>query len=345
MNDIGIGIVGVGRLGYVHAYNLSRQVAGARLVAVCEIDEKVGRKTADEFGSKYYKDLNHMLEDKDVDAVCVVTATPHHVEPVTAVAQANKPLFCEKPLASTLEDTKRLAAVIKEAGIPCQMGFHRRFDPDFAEGEKMIREGIIGKPVFVSGYSRDPFPPPPTSCDPSKGGGLFFDMMLHDFDMARFLMKDEVSSVYADESNLVVDGKGIHRFSDNATAHLRFNNGGLANFHGSWHAWYGYDIRTEVHGSEGGILMGGINSHELTLMLKEKGITKPKTFQTQGKIPHFMYRFKDAYVQEMIAFVDCLLDNRKPLVNEDDALAAFRIAIAADRSASQRQPVSLESIR
>jgi scyllo-inositol 2-dehydrogenase (NAD+) len=344
MKDVGIGIIGVGRLGYVHAHNLSRQVPRARLVGVCELDEKLGRKTANEFGSKYYKDLNRMLEAKDVDAVCVVTATPHHVQPVAAVAQAGKPLFCEKPLASTLEDTKRLVTVIKQSGIQCQIGFQRRFDPDFGEGEKLIRAGAIGRPVFVGGYSRDPFPPPPTSCDPSKGGGLFFDMMLHDFDMARFLMKDDVDCVYADESNLVVDGKGIHRFSDNATAHLRFKKGGLANFHGSWHAWYGYDIRTEVHGSEGSILMGGFNSHEITLCLKEKGITKPMTFQTVGKIPHFMYRFKEAYIREMIAFVDCVLDDKAPMVNEDDALAAFRIAIAADQSASGKKPVSLDEI-
>jgi scyllo-inositol 2-dehydrogenase (NAD+) len=263
---------------------------------------------------------------------------------VRAVAEAKKPLFCEKPLASTLEDTKKLVQTIKKAGIKCQIGFHRRFDPEFAEGERLIREGNIGKPVFVGGYSRDPFPPPPTSCDPSKGGGLFFDLMLHDFDLARFLVNDDVDRVFADESNLVVDGKGIHRFSDNATAHLRFKNGALAHFHASWHAWYGYDIRTEVHGSEGTILMGGFNSHEITMCLKDKGITKPKTFQTVGKIPHFMYRFKEAYIQEMIGFVECVLDDKPPIVNEDDALAAFQIAIAADRSASERKPVSVDEI-
>lgn len=332
----------MGRLGYVHALNVARKVPRAHLAAICETNEDAGRKTAEELNTKLYTDIDAMLADKGVEAVCVVTATPDHVRPVAAVAEARLPLFCEKPLAANLKDTLHLVKVIKQAGIKCQMGFQRRFDPDFAEGEQMIREGYIGKPTFVGGISRDPFPPPPVSCDPSKGGGLFFDMMLHDFDMARFVMKDDVAAVFADEANLVVDAKGISRFSDNATAHLRFKNGALGHFHGSWHAWYGYDIRLEVHGSKGTLIMGGLNSHDITLCSEERGITKPKTYKTTGRIPHFMYRFREAYVREMTEFVDCVLEDRAPAVNEDDALAAFRIALAAANSAGARQPVVLE---
>lgn len=341
MRDVGVGVVGVGRLGYVHARNLAREVTAAKLVAVCELDESLGHRTAEELNCKYYKDLSKMLEDKDVEAVCVVTATPHHVDPVTRVASSGKPLFCEKPLAGNLEETELLVRVIKNAGIKCMMGFHRRFDPDFAEGERMIRDGVIGDPVFVGGISRDPFPPPPVSCDPSKGGGLFFDMMIHDFDIARFFMADDVVSVFADESNLVVDSKGIDRFSDNATANLRFKKGGLANFHGSWHAWYGYDIRAEVHGSKGTLMMGGLNRLELTLCTKERGVCKPSTFQTEGRIPHFMFRFREAYVREMKAFIDCVMNDMPPPVNEDDGLAAFKIAVSASDSAANRRPVAI----
>jgi scyllo-inositol 2-dehydrogenase (NAD+) len=261
---------------------------------------------------------------------------------VTAVTEARKPLFCEKPLADNLDDTLKLAQLIKDSGILCQIGFQRRFDPPFAEAEQMIREGVIGKPVYYSAFARDPFPPPPWACDPNKGGGLFIDMLLHDFDLARFLMKDEVAWVFADETNLVVDSEGIERFADNVTVSLHFQHGALGTAHASMHAGYGYDIRAEVFGSEGNFILGGLNRSELTLCSAEKGITRPQTFQPEGKLPHFMIRFKEAYEREMKAFVDSVLDNTSPSVTEDDAINAFKIALAATKSAGIKQSVTVE---
>jgi predicted dehydrogenase len=282
-----------------------------------------------------------MLENKEIDAVCVSTPTGHHVDPVTAAADAGKPLFCEKPLADNLDDTLRLAQVIKDAGILCQMGFQRRFDPPYAEARQMIQEGAIGKPVYFCAFSRDPFPPPPWACDPNKGGGLFIDMLLHDFDLARFLMDDEVASVFADETNLVVDSEGINRFVDNVTVSLRFKHGALGTAHASMHAAYGYDVRSEVYGSEGNLLLGGLNRTELTLCSTSKGISKPQTFMPQGKLPHFMLRFEQAYVAEMQAFVECVLDRRTPSVTADDAVKAFQIALAATQSAGEKNLIEI----
>jgi scyllo-inositol 2-dehydrogenase (NAD+) len=342
MEDLGIGSVGLGRLGYVHARNIARHVPRAKLIAVCDMQEDLAQTTAKELGCAYYTDIRKMLENKDIDAVCVATPTAYHVDPVTAVTEAGKPLFCEKPLADNLDDTLKLAQLIKDSRILCQIGFQRRFDPPFAEAEQMIRDGVIGKPVYYSAFARDPFPPPPWACDPNKGGGLFIDMLLHDFDLARFLIKDEVEWVFADETNLVVDSEGIERFADNVTVSLHFQHGALGTAHASMHAGYGYDIRAEVFGSEGNFILGGLNRSELTLCSVEKGITRPQTFQPEGKLPHFMVRFKEAYEREMQAFVDCVLDNTAPRVTEDDAIKAFKIALAATKSAGIQQPVTVE---
>lgn len=341
MKDLGIGSVGLGRLGYVHALNIARTRC-AKLVAVCDMQAELAQKTAAELGCEYYTDVRKMLENPAIDAVCVATSTVYHVDPVIAVAEAKKPLFCEKPLADNLEDTLRLAQVIKDAGILCQMGFQRRFDPPCAEAAQMIREGVIGKPTYICSFSRDPFPPPPWACDPNKGGGLFIDMLIHDFDLARFLMQDEVESIFGDESNLVVDSEGIERFADNVTVSYRFKHGALGTAHSSMHAGYGYDVRGEVHGEHGNLIMGGLNRTEMTFCSVERGITRLSTFQPQGNLPHFMIRFKEAYEREIQAFVECVLDNKSPIVNENDAVQAFKIALAATKSAGLKQPVTIE---
>jgi predicted dehydrogenase len=344
MTDVGVGVIGLGRLGRIHALNLARRTLHVRLVAVCDIAEELARETAAELGCACYTDFNQMLERKDIDAVCVVTPSSQHAEPVTAVAQAGRALFCEKPLAATMEDNIRLAEIIKETGILCQIGFMRRFDPPYMEAEQMIRDGAIGKPVFYNGIARDPFPPPAWACDPSRGGGLFIDFLLHDFDCARFLMKDEVARVYADETNLVVDGRGINRFADNVTVNLRFKGGALGNCQCSMHSKYGHDIRTEVYGADGAIMIGGLHRTELTLCTADRGICRPATFLPVGKLAPFAVRFQESYAIEMAAFIECVMDNKPPKVNADDAVRAFRVSMAAVQSAGERLPVDLESI-
>lgn len=341
MKELGVGVLGLGRLGQVHAHNLARRVKRAQLIAVCDLVENLARDTAGELGCRYYTDLESMLDDKSIDAVVVATPTALHVDPVTKVAEAGKALFCEKPLASTLEDNLHLARVIKDAGITCQIGFNRRFDPDFVQAEQLIREGAIGQPTYFYSVMRDPFPPPPWACNPGEGGGLFIDMLLHDFDIARFLLHDEVSRVSAEETNLVVDGKNIHRFADNVAVNLRFKGGALGNCHASMHAEYGYDVRTEVFGANGSILIGGITKNKVTLCTKAHGVCQPSTFLPEGKIPHAMFRFGEAYFNEMNDFVECVLHGNPVKVNEVDAVEAFKISMACIQSAGDQSPVEV----
>lgn len=336
MKDLGIGVVGLGRLGYVHALNVSR-LPKAKLVAVCDMDEVLVTGTAEELGCKAYTDVRRMLEDRDVEAVCVVTPTAYHLDPVTAVTESGKPLFLEKPLAATLGENLKIEELIRSSGIKCQIGFQRRFDPDFAAAEQMIREGAIGTPVYINAYARDPFPPPPWAMDPAKGGGLYIDMLLHDFDIARFFMNDEVELVNADETNLVVNGEGVNRFADNVIVNLRFKGGALATYHASMHAEYGYDVRTEVHGSHGNLIIGGLNRTEVVLCSREKGITRPQTYQPEGRLPHFMVRFKEAYENEIREFVEAVINDTPVKVNAHDALQAYRTALAATDAGAERR--------
>ena len=340
MNDLGMGVVGLGRLGRTHAQNIL-ETARARLVAVCDTQPDLARSVAADLGCACYSDIRRMLENREIDAVLIVTPTALHGEPVTAAAEAGKPIFCEKPLAGSLDETRQLISVIRGSQIKCQVGFQRRYDPSYVEAEKMIRDQCIGNPVYVSGCSRDPFPAPPWAMDSSKGGGLYIDFLLHDFDMARFLLRDEVETVYADDANLVVDSQGIESFADNAVVMLHFKGGALATFHASMHAEYGYDIRTEVHGSKGSVMIGGLHRAEVTLCTLDRGISRPHTYHQDGDVPHFVVRFKEAYRSELAAFVDCVLDNSAPRVTEDDALQALRIAVAAGDSARQKRPVPL----
>ncbi len=149
MNDIGIGVVGLGRLGYVHASNVAK-LPSARLSAVCDVDESLAQSTAKAIGCKWYTNVKDMVNDTDIDAVCVVTPTAYHLEPVSVVAQSGKPLFLEKPLAASLSESKKVMEIIQQSGIKCQIGFQRRFDPDYAKARQMIHEGAIGKPVYIN---------------------------------------------------------------------------------------------------------------------------------------------------------------------------------------------------
>jgi myo-inositol 2-dehydrogenase/D-chiro-inositol 1-dehydrogenase len=217
-----------------------------------------------------------------------------------------------------------------------------RYDRAYMKAEQIIKEGSIGDPVYYGGFSRDPFPPVPWACDLKKGGGLLSDVLVHDADRARFLMMTDVVRVYASEANLVADAQGVERFADNCTVNFTFSNGALGHVHLSMNAAYGFDHRTEIFGSKGRIMIGGLNSVDVTICTHEQGCATPETFLPEGDKPAFMIRFAEAYANEISEFVECLLKNEKPRCTEDDAVAAYKTAMAAVRSAGERMPVDIE---
>ncbi|MDW3178829.1 MAG: Gfo/Idh/MocA family oxidoreductase [Acidimicrobiia bacterium] len=341
---IGLGLIGLGRLGRVRAEIAGRQLPNGRLAAVFDIDTELASTVAAEYGAAAVGSVEELVNHGEVDGVIVCTPTHLHVDPVTIVAAADKPLFCEKPLASTMDDTLQLVETIDATGIACHIGFNRRHDPDHLRARDFITSGAIGTPTYLRSNIRDPFPPPPWALNPNTGGGLFMDMLIHDIDAARMLMGEEIASVYASTANLVVDPEGIDGFADNATVSFTFTNGALGQFHGSVHARYGYDVRAEVFGSDGNIEIGRLNQHDVTLMTESGGLTQPWTFQTRDGIPHAMFRFADAYRDEIIAFADTVANGTPPTVDHHDALAAFRVAYACQRSATEGRPVDLTEL-
>jgi myo-inositol 2-dehydrogenase / D-chiro-inositol 1-dehydrogenase len=341
---VGVGIIGLGRLGQVRARALANRVGGARLVAVTDIDFALAEATAARFGATAVRSASELVTRDDIDGVVVATPTSIHVEPVELVAAAGKALFCEKPLASTLADHLHLVEVVDQAGIACMIGFNRRCDPDFIDARRLVLDGAIGIPTYLHGRMRDPFPPPPWARDPAVGGGLFIDMLIHDFDSARMLLGQEVTRVFAQSANLVVDAGDIVGFADNATVALEFDSGALGQLHSSMHAAYGYDVRTEVFGERGTIEIGDLRRHNVMLAAEGRGVTYPDTFLPEGEIPHAMFRFAAAYEAEMAVFAEVIAGTRTAPANHHDALAAFRIAAAAKQSQQRRQPVDVADI-
>jgi predicted dehydrogenase len=340
----GIGVVGLGRLGQVRVRALARRVEHARLVAVTDIDHDLAVATGGRYGCAVAPSVAELVARPDIDGVVVATPTALHVAPVEAVVAAGKALFCEKPLASTLVDHLHLVGLIDASGIACQIGFNRRLDPDFLDARRRIAAGVIGRPTYLRSVMRDPFPPPVWARDPALGGGLFVDMLIHDYDSARMLMGEEITAVYAQAANLVIDAEGIRGFADNATVALEFASGAMGQLHSAMHAVYGYDVRAEVFGEKGSIEIGSRRRHDIVVSLAGVGVTEPDTFLPEGDIPHAMFRFGEAYEAEMVAFADVVNGVRPAPVDHHDALAAFRVADAARRSAAERRRVDLSEI-
>lgn len=339
--SVGVGVIGLGRLGQVRARALANRVGGARLVAITDIDRGLAEATAARLGCQAVASAAELVAHNDIDGVVVATPTWIHVEPVELVTAARKALFCEKPLASTLADHLHLVRVIDQSGVACMVGFNRRCDREFLDAQRLVADGAIGTPTYLHGRMRDPFPPPLWARDPAVGGGLFIDMLIHDFDSARMLLGQEVTSVFAQSANLVVDAGDIVGFADNATVALEFESGALGQLHSSMHAAYGYDVRTEVFGERGTIEIGGLRRHDVMLAVEGKGLTYPNTYLPEGDIPHAMFRFGAAYEAEMAVFGEVIVGKRRAPANHHDALAAFRIASAAKVSQQRRQPVDV----
>jgi inositol 2-dehydrogenase len=281
-------------------------------------------------------DAYELLTVPGVDAVVIATPTSTHHDLVVAAAKAGKAIFCEKPLALTLEETRSMLEVVARAQVPLQVGFMRRFDAAYQRAKTLIADGQIGYPVTFKSLSRDPFCPPSNYMDPAKSGGLILDMAIHDFDLARWLMGSEVERVTAEGTVLVCNDLASVGDIDNALINMRFVNGALGNIEVSRNAFYGYDIRTEVLGSEGAVMIGA-HQHTPVLLLNRAGAH-------HDVMPYLMERFGDAYRAQLQHFVDCLYKGQSPSVSGAEAFAACKIGIAATRSYQSGRPVTLNGL-
>jgi myo-inositol 2-dehydrogenase/D-chiro-inositol 1-dehydrogenase len=334
MQQLVIGIIGTGRIGRLHAENLVRNPRVA-IKTVSDLYLDAVRDWAGNHGFRLTRDYRDIIRDPEIQAVFICSSTDTHIPIITEAAQAGKHIFCEKPISFDLEKTAQTHELVRRAGIKFQVGFNRRFDFNFARVRELVEQGRIGDPHIVRITSRDPAPP---SYDYVKvSGGLFMDMAIHDFDMARFLSGSEVEEVFAQGAVLVDPVIGELGDIDTAVTTLKFKSGAIGVIDNSRRAVYGYDQRVEVFGSKGGVSVQNDfpNSAELST---GDGVyrDKPRYF--------FLDRYREAYVKETEAFVSAVLDGKDVPVSYHDGLQAERIAHAAKRSLLEKRPVRLDEI-
>jgi scyllo-inositol 2-dehydrogenase (NAD+) len=339
--SIGVGLIGGGRMGKVFANTLAFAVSEVNLVAIADIDERAAEDAAGRFHApSWFGDYRRVLDRPDIQAVVIATPTGTHREIIKAAAAAGKHIFTEKPLAQDLAGCDDAIAAVeraaKSAGIKFQVGFMRRFDPAYAMAMTKIKEGLIGRPVMFKATSRDPRRTSLEFARRENSGGMILDMGVHDFDLARWLMGSEVERVQTEGSCAVYPELKDVGDIDNAVINLRFCNGGIGNIDLSRNAVYGYDIRTEVLGSEGGLMIGKLQQTS-TLMMTSGGVT-------HDTVPYFMERFGEAYAEEIRSFVRCIVEDRRPEVSGQDARAATAIGIAATLSLDEGRPVLLNEV-
>lgn len=334
--ELKLGVIGLGRMGHLYAQTLT-QIAGAQLYAIAQVDREPAQ-VAQEFGIAHsLVDAHELLALRDLDAVVIATPTSTHHELVIAAAEAGKAIFCEKPLALTLEQTRTALEAVERAQVPLQVGFMRRFDTGYQKAKALIADGAIGTPVTFKSTGRDPFCPRREYADPAVSGGLIFDMAIHDFDLARWLMGSEVEHVTAEGTLLVCQELAAVGDIDNALINLRFHSGALGNVEVSRNAFYGYDIRSEVLGSEGALTIG-VQQHTPVVLFTRAGAQHDVT-------PYLMERFGDAYRAQLQHFVDSLRNGQSPAVSGADALAACEIGIAATQAYQMGRSVSISEVR
>jgi myo-inositol 2-dehydrogenase/D-chiro-inositol 1-dehydrogenase len=324
MEKVNVGVIGVGRIGRLHARNLKYQVPGTRLLAVADVFEKSAREVASQLEIPIAeKDYRALLENKDIDAVVICSSTDTHAQIISEAAEAGKHIFCEKPIALDLYKIDQAIAAVKKFGVKLQVGFNRRFDPSFKKAKELVVKGAIGTPHLVRISSRDPEPPPISYVKVS--GGIFLDMMIHDFDMARFLLSQEVSELMAVGSCLVDPAIGEAGDIDTAIVTLKYEGGAWGTIDNSRKAVYGYDQRIEIFGSEGCIMVGNPKPTEVTINSAKDTISdKPLYF--------FIERYQDAYLAEMEEFIKCIQENKEPLVGGFDGKISVQMGYAAKES-------------
>ncbi|HBG02192.1 MAG TPA: inositol 2-dehydrogenase, partial [Firmicutes bacterium] len=320
---IRIGVIGAGRIGKIHVENLCYRVPNAEVVSISEIEAAVPatKKWAKQFGiTKVVSDPQAVISDPKVDAVLICSPTGTHADLIVACAKAGKDIFCEKPIANDLVKTQEALDAVDKAGVKLQLGFNRRFDPNFKRVRELVQTTEVGEPHLVKITSRDPAPPP---AEYVKGsGGIFLDMTIHDFDMARYLSGSEVTEVYAAGAVLIDPAIGEAGDYDTAVVILKCANGATCVIDNSRQAVYGYDQRVEVFGSKGSAVAYNETPTNVELSTVEGVFTdKPLYF--------FLERYMDSFAQELRDFVTALQDGEEPPVTGYDGLQSLQIALAA----------------
>ncbi len=336
MAKLGIGVLGVGEMGRRHAENLRRLVPEARLVAVADVAAARAREVADELEIEHsFASLEEMLAHKDIQSVLIATPDKFHAQAVRTAAAAGKDILCEKPLALTVEDAQSALKEVERARVQLQLGFMRRYDPAYAAAFKRIEAGEIGTPLIFKSVGRDKDEPPMAAYQSGVNGMVFYNNTIHDFDLARWIMRDEVTEVHS--YTTVSIRPEVAKYNDvvASVVNLKFAHGAIGNVESYVQAVYGYDVRTEIVGSKGSIFVGTLQQTPVTFLSAHGG--------NQILADHFLTRFADAYLLEVRDFVRSILSGAAPKVTGLDGLKALEIAVAAEKSHVQAKPCAVTS--
>jgi myo-inositol 2-dehydrogenase/D-chiro-inositol 1-dehydrogenase len=324
------GVIGAGRIGKIHAANVAAR-PGCKVAYVADVDRAAAQALATSTGAAVAA-IDEIMSSPAVDAVAICAPTDMHADLIEQAARAGKAIFCEKPIDLDVERIRRCLDVVAKTRAPLMVGFNRRFDPNFAALQSRLAAGAIGEIEIVAITSRDPGPPPLSYI--ARSGGLYRDMMIHDFDMARFLLGEEPVAVSAMGSALVDKKIGEAGDVDSAVVVMETKSGKLAQISNSRRATYGYDQRIEAHGAKGMLSAG--NVRETTVEFAgAAGVVGDKILN------FFLERYALAYRLELDAFVDAVKAGRKPSPSGEDGLAANRLADAAYLSWREKRRVTL----
>ncbi|CAN7381654.1 Gfo/Idh/MocA family oxidoreductase [Pararhizobium sp. LjRoot235] len=331
---VNIGLIGAGRIGSFHAQSVARRLVDANLVAIADPAPGAAEKLAAELGApNAYTSVSELLANRDIDGVVIATPARFHTNIVVEAAEAGKAVFCEKPMALTLEDADRAIAAARAGKVPLQVGFNRRWDQAFAEGRAAIDDGKIGSPQLIRSLTRDPGP---FDADPAKipQWTIFYETLIHDFDTLLWLNPGakpvEVTAVADALVRPDFADKGFH---DTAVVTVRFDNGSIAVAEANFCAMYGYDIRGEVFGSGGMVTMGDVRRSSMTLFDK-KGVSNDTW---RRDTDHFVH----GYTAQLAAFVEAIRTGEVTGPTGEDARNALAIALACVGSVSERKTVKL----
>lgn len=331
-----VGIIGFGRIGRIH-YKVIEGIKDVEVVAVADSFADDMKDVFTEYGiSNYSKKYSDIIKNPDIDTVLICSPTDTHAEVSIAAAKAGKDIFCEKPIDFDINRVNEVLAEVKKAGVSFQVGFNRRFDPNFAKVKKAVLNGDIGQVHIIKITSRDPKAPPLSYVKSS--GGMFADMTIHDFDMARFLAGSEPEQVYAVGGALI--NKEIEQYDDIDTAiiTIKFENGAMAVIDNSRQAAYGYDQRVEVFGSKGMAKCENNIETQMTLFVDDGVISdKPLYF--------FLERYQESFKEELVQFFDAINAGKETPVVGKDGLVPLTMGIAAKKSLKENRPVQISEIR
>jgi predicted dehydrogenase len=330
-----IGVVGTGRIGQWHARLVAEALPGAHLVGIADTDAARAERLAQALGvERWHRSHQELLARPDIDAVVIATPSNTHAEIVCDAARAGKPIFCEKPLALTIAETDRAIVAAATAGVPLQLGFHNRFRPAYIAAHVAIQAGEIGAPLLFKALHRDERIPPPSFCDVEVSGGILVDMGIHNFDLARWLLGDEIAEVYAVAPPPAHPGLAEVGDVDRALVSLRMRGGAVGSVEVVRNTHYPDESRHDVLGSAGTLLLGVPPQTNLLVATAE---------QRRGALtPELSMAVNDGYRGELAAFVECVAAGRMPEVDGHTSRAALAAALAARESLRVGRPIEVQ---